>query len=271
VVDDAGVSSPSGVDWGVGHYESTAAQLLPAAREIVEIAGVGAGERVLDVGCGTGNAALEAAARGARVTGVDPAGRLLAVAREGAAAQGLDATFLAGEAAALPVPDGAFDVVLSVFAVIFAPDPRAALTDMVRVLAPRGRIVLSAWVPGGAIARMGQVAGEAVREALGAPPPPPPFAWHDADALGPLAAELGLTLDRHERTLAFTAESPEAYVAAEGDNHPVARTGKQVLLSHGVDEQAFKARLAAVLHEGNEDPAAFRATSRYAVWVMRRG
>src|SRR6266545_2220381 len=70
------------VDWSLGHYEHSASQLLPAAEVVVERAMPVAGERVVDVGCGTGNAALLAAARGARVTGVDPAGRLLEVARD---------------------------------------------------------------------------------------------------------------------------------------------------------------------------------------------
>lgn len=78
---------PRTLDWSLGNYEHTAAQLLPAARVVVDRAAPAAGERVADVGCGTGNAALLAAARGARVTGVDPAPRLLEVAREQAAAR----------------------------------------------------------------------------------------------------------------------------------------------------------------------------------------
>ena len=106
----------------MGRYEKTAEQLLPAARLVVDRAAPAAGERVVDVGCGTGNAALLAAARGASVIGVDPAPRLLDVARAQALAQGVDATFVEGDAAAIPLSDGEADVVLSVFGVIFAPD-----------------------------------------------------------------------------------------------------------------------------------------------------
>jgi ubiquinone/menaquinone biosynthesis C-methylase UbiE len=112
---------PRTLDWGLGNYEQTAAQLLPAARVVVDRAAPTPDERVVDVGCGTGNAALLAAARGARAIGVDPATRLLEVARDAAAARGLNATFALGDAESLPVDDRAADVVLSVFGVIFAP------------------------------------------------------------------------------------------------------------------------------------------------------
>src|SRR5215217_3635803 len=123
-------------DWGVGRYEDTAAQLEPAARVVVDYAAPTAGEHVVDVGCGTGNAALLAAERGARVTGVDPSARLLEVASERAVARDLKAQFVEGEAAGLPIADGDADVVLSVFGVIFASDPRGAVAEMVRVTAP---------------------------------------------------------------------------------------------------------------------------------------
>ena len=110
------------VDWGVGRYERTAAQLAPVAGVVVERAAPQPGERVLDLGTGTGNAALLAAARHATVIGVDPAARLLEVARARAADAGLDATFELGEGAAIPVESGTIDATVSVFGVIFAPD-----------------------------------------------------------------------------------------------------------------------------------------------------
>ena len=198
----------STLDWSVGRYEVTAAQLEPAARVLVDRAAPAAGERVVDVGCGTGSAALLAAERGARVTGVDPAPRLLGVASKQAAERGLDATFARGDAAAIPLADGEADVVLSAFGVIFAPDPRAAAAEMARVTAPDGRIVLSAWNPSGAVHRAVRAAGEAVRSALGAPPGPPPFPWHEREALAELFAPHGFDVAIEEQRLAFTAPSP---------------------------------------------------------------
>ena len=113
---------PPALDWGAGRYETTAERLAPVARVVVERAFPRPGERVLDLGCGTGNAALLAARAGATVTGVDPAARLLQVARERAESEGLDIEFRPGEAGAIPLADGSVDVIVSVFAVIFAPD-----------------------------------------------------------------------------------------------------------------------------------------------------
>jgi SAM-dependent methyltransferase len=258
----------SALDWGHGRYEDTAAQLEPAARVVVERAAPAPGERVVDVGTGTGNAALLAAAGGARVTGVDPAPRLLDVARKEAAARGLDATFVVGDAAALPLADGETDVVLSVFGVIFASDARAAAAELARVTAPAGRIVLSAWIPEGAISEAVRAAGEAVRRALGAPAGPPPFPWHERDVLAELFAPHGFEVSLDEHRLAFTGESPQAYLDAQAE-HPLALAGRAVLEPRGEGE-ALQQRMLAIYEAANEDPDAFRVTSRYVVAIARR-
>ncbi len=258
----------TGLDWSLGRYEGTAERLEPAARVVVERAAPVAGEHVVDVGTGTGNAALLAAARGARVTGVDPAPRLLDVARAEAAARGLDATFVLGEAAALPLAGGEADLVLSVFGVIFASDPQAAAAELARVTAPGGRIVLSAWIPQGAVSEAVQAAGEAIREALGAPAGPPPFPWHDRDALAGLFAPHGFEVTLEEDRLSFTAESPQAYLADGGD-HPLAIAGRAVLEPRG-EGAALEQRMLAIYEAANEDPDAFRITSRYVIATARR-
>lgn len=258
------------VDWGLGHYEHTAAQLLPAARVVVDRAAPAAGERVVDVGCGTGNAALLAAARGALVTGVDPSRRLLEIAREQAAVEGLEATFVLGDAAALPIEDASVDLVLSVFGVIFAPNAPAAAAEMARVSAPAGRIVLSAWIPEGAIHEAVRVAQDAVRQAVGAPPGPPPFAWHDRALLAELFAPYGFEITVKEERHPFTADSPREYLDAESANHPLAVAGRAVLEQRG-DSQALRDKMLSIYEAANEDPNGFRVTSRYIVATARRG
>lgn len=256
-------------DWGLGRYEHVAAQLAPAAEVVVAGAAPQPGERVLDVGCGTGNAALLAAARGADVTAVDPAPRLLGVAATEAAARGLRMRVQPGEAAHVPVPDASMDVVVSVFGVIFASDAQAAAAELVRVTAPAGRIVLSAWIPGSAVGRVNQIAEEAVMRALGAPAGLPDFPWHERDALEQLFAPQGFAVTVHPHALAFTAASAAAFLDSQFENHPLAVAGRGILEQHrtleGVREQAL-----AVLEAANEDPGRFRVTSRYVVATATR-
>jgi SAM-dependent methyltransferase len=257
------------VDWSIGHYEETASQLLPAAEVLVEEAAPLRGERVVDVGCGTGNAALLAAARGARVTGVDPALRLLEVARGRAATEALDVTFLAGEAAALPLADKSGDVILSVFGVIFAPDAHAAAAELARVSADEGRILFTAWIPGSAVSQMNRAAQDAVLRALGAPAPSPPFLWHDPSALNELFAPHGFSLTTKEHSLSFTAASPRDFLDREA-SHPLVVAGRQVLERQGTAEETYT-ELLALLEAGNEDPSGFRVTSRYITAAASRG
>jgi len=256
-------------DWGVGRYESTAERLLPVAHVLIESAALHAGERVLDLGCGTGNAALLAAAQGARVTAVDPAVRLLDAARARAVNEGLDITFLPGEAASLPLGDASMDAILSVFAVIFAPDAAGAAAEMSRVLAAGGRIILSAWIPQGTMFEFTSAASEAVRQALGAPRPPEPFAWHDRDALAGLLAPHGIDVAVEQHSVSFTDVSPAAYLDGQARDHPMAVAGLAVLDGLGQAE-SLRARLLQILETGNEEPTGFRITSRYVVATCRR-
>lgn len=253
------------MDWGVGHYERTAEMLLPTADVLVRAAGVRAGERVLDVGCGTGNAALLAAAEGADVTAVDPSPRLLAVTAARAEQHHLEVTCALGEAASIPAPDRAFDCVLSNFGVIFAADAHASVKEMARVLAFDGRVALTSWLPGGGLGAFAEAAQQLVRSAVGAPPAPPGFAWHEESALATLFLQHGMTTNLggpHELT--FAATSPEDYLDAEMKSHPMAVTGLEVLQQRGHADQALE-HLLEVLRTHNEDPKAFRSTSRYIV------
>jgi SAM-dependent methyltransferase len=252
------------MEWGAGRYEVIAEQLLPAAEVVVDLAGPLDGKTVVDVGCGTGNAALLAAEGGATVTGIDPAQRLLDVASAEAARRGLDATFTVGEAASIPLPDASADVVLSVFGAIFAPDPEAAAAEMARVRAPQGSILLAAWIPGGAVSQAVRFTRETVAEVLGQPPPSPPFAWHELESLSGLFTPFGLTVSLTEHALAFAAPSVDVFMRIEGENHPLAIAARPALEGAGRAEEVRQG-MRRIYEEGNEDPEAFRVTSRYVV------
>jgi SAM-dependent methyltransferase len=249
------------IDWSAGTYELTAAQLAPAAERAVAAARITPGERVLDVACGTGNAALLAAMGGAQVTGVDRAERLLEVAAGRARAAGVAVDWRAGDALALPVEDDAFDAVLSVFGVIFA-DAEPAVAELVRVAAPEGRIVLVTWTREGVIAAGSGVVRRAVAQAGPATDGdagPAPRDWGDPAQLEALFAPHDgvVTVERYAH--AFEAASPEAFADEWMDRHPLWLAARDVL---GPDAYAaLRDPLVAVLAEGNEDPDAFRGTS----------
>lgn len=256
------------MDWNVGEYEHIAAQLLPAAQVVIGHAAPRGDERLVNVGCGTGNAALLAAERGARVTGIDPAQRLLDVAGAEAAARRIDARFLSGEAARLPLADSTAEAIVSVFGVIFAPDAPGAVAEMARIATRGGRIVLSAWMPGGALADVMRVRRDATNVA-GVSGSGPPFAWHDRAALTSAFAPYGFSIDLSEEQLAFTAASPQEFVETELRVHPAWIAARAVLEPRG-EMQAVRDRALDIFETANEDPEGFRVTSRYVVATARR-
>src|SRR5688572_13034656 len=147
----------------------------PAAR-LVTFARIRSGQRVLDVGCGTGVVALAAARIGAKVTGLDLTPELIEHARENAAIAGAEVEWLQGDVEALPFPDASFDVVLSQFGHMFAPRAEVATREMLRVLKPGGRIAFSTWPPEAVTGRVFALVGKHLPPPPGATPPP---AWGD--------------------------------------------------------------------------------------------
>jgi SAM-dependent methyltransferase len=225
---------------------------------------VASGERVLDVGCGTGNASLAAARRGAIVTGVDPAPRLVEVATRRAADEGLRATFSSGNATDLPFETGSFDAALSVFALIFADDAERASGEIARVVRPGGRIVLTTWRPIGPVHEVGRLvrnAAVARNTELGVRSAP---AWGEAEFVRKMFEGRGrVTLT--ERLLPIRAASADAWLADLLEHHPVWRAVGRLV---GPESAAWRDVCDAslrILREGNEDPAAFCVTSRYFV------
>lgn len=256
------------IDWGAGSYEVTAAELEPVAEVVVQRAAPVAGEVVVDLACGTGNGALLAADRGAQVIGVDGASRLVGVARERAKARRVNFDGRTGDLLDLPVDDGSADVVVSVFGVIFAPDPERALAEVARILRAGGRALFSAWVPAGPInamlVAMGQVLGRG-----GQGQAEQRFAWHEPEAVGHLAAGVGLRLDAtFDAKLAIRAASPEAYWEA-GRQHPMAVASRPAMEQARITEDQVREAMTSPLSEANEDPGAFLVHSPYVVHELR--
>jgi len=140
--------------WMTGDYDVFSRFMQKDAEAFYDRLGVAPGTKLLDVGCGAGQLALIAARAGADVTGCDIATNWLERARVRAAEEGLHATFVEGDAEALPFDDAEFDVVASLVGAMFAPRPERVAAEVTRVCKPGGRIVMANWTPTGFIGQM---------------------------------------------------------------------------------------------------------------------
>lgn len=200
--------------WGLGHYPSFAQLLDGAASMTVERSRVSAGERVLDVATGTGNAALWAARAGARVTGLDLSPALLETARERSREEGLEVEWVEGDAEALPFADDEFDRVISVFGAIFAPRHERTASELLRVTRAGGTVALTSWVPDGVMGRM------IAAQSTFIPPPEDaqsPVLWGvEAHARDMLAGAAALSFE--PATVTLLDESVEHYLGNLEEN-----------------------------------------------------
>ena len=193
------MNSDATTTWGIGDYALIAERLEPAASAVVDLAGVSDSDRVLDVATGTGNAALRAASRGAKVVGLDFEPALLDIARARARSANLEVEWVHADLESAPVERASFSVVVSAFGVMYAPDHGAAAAALARACAPGARLALAAWTPGSFMPAM----GAALAPYLPPPPPggTPPSRWGDASAVAELLGRHGID------TRTTTAES----------------------------------------------------------------
>jgi len=207
--DLAAIKKRQQATWASGDYHMIGTQILLSSELLIEALDVHAGERVLDVATGSGNAALAAARRGCSVVGLDYVPALLERARMRAAAEGVTAEFIEGDAEALPFADGSFDVVTSVFGAMFAPDQDQTANELARVCRPAGRIGLVAHTPDGFIGSLFKVNARHV-------PPPAglrsPIQWGTEERLRELFGDRIDGIRLQKRHIIFRYPSPAAYV-----------------------------------------------------------
>jgi SAM-dependent methyltransferase len=207
--DFAAIKQRQRATWASGDFAVVGTTLQIVGESLAEAVDVRAGHRVLDVAAGNGNATLAAARRFAEVTSTDYVPTLLDKGRERAQAEGLDVKFQVADVEDLPFDDGTFDVVLSTFGAMFAPDHERVAHEMLRVLRRGGRIGMANWTPGGFIGRLFKV--------IGAHVPPPaglksPALWGTEAYVGELFRSQAATVRCERRYFNFRYRSAAHWV-----------------------------------------------------------
>ena len=199
---DAALKARHRAMWASGDYAHLAEDLIwDLGPELVRAAGIGRGQRVLDVAAGSGNAAIPAALAGADVVASDLTPELFEAGRREAAEVGVTVRWEEGDAEALPYGDTAFDAVISCLGVMFAPHHQRAADELLRVTRPGGTIGLLSWTPDGFIGRM-----FAAMKPFAPPPPPgaqPPPMWGSEDHVRGLLGPRVTDVRAVKRTVAF--------------------------------------------------------------------
>lgn len=252
--------------WSNGDYGKVAWLTVPLAAQLVHHTGTRPGQSVLDVACGTGHVALEAARMFCDVTGVDYVEGLVEAARRRAAAEGLDVAFEVGDAEALPFADGSFDAVVSAIGVMFTADHARAAAELVRVCRPGGRIGVASWTAEGFIGRLLKTVSTHV------PPPPvalPPTRWGNEDVVREL---LGADVEDVASTTHVVTQrfvSAEAFVDFMLTWYGPTFTAASKLDAHGRAE--LRDDLVALAHDSDHEPGdGFAADWEYRVVTATR-
>ncbi|HVD40379.1 MAG TPA: class I SAM-dependent methyltransferase [Solirubrobacterales bacterium] len=239
--------------WSKGDFAEVAPLVVPVSEKLADSLRLLPDERVLDVACGSGNGALAAARRTwGNVTGADFVPALLERGRERAAAERLRVEFIEADAQNLPFDDASFDVTMSIFGVMFAPDHQKGADELLRVTKPGGRIGVASWCPDGGL----QDFFATIVKHTGGPPPGavPPVLWgdeaHVRELFGDSASDL--RAERLKSRQAF--RSAEHYIDFFRDYFGPIQAAFEAVGAEG--EQALRSDLEAVLDQlsvGDQD------------------
>lgn len=252
--------------WASGNYAAIGSTLQIVGENLVEAAGIEAGQRVLDVAAGNGNAALAAARRHADVLATDYVPGLLDQAASRAAANGLHLRVESADAESLPYEDMAFDAALSVFGVMFAPRQSQVAAELVRVTKPGGTIAIANWTPNSFIGDLFRT----IAKYVPAPPVPSVFHWGSPGALADL---FGPTVDlvTVERTFVFRYTSAEHFVDNFRRYYGPTHKAFAALEAKPDDHEQLAADLVALANAQNRSRSgALAVPSTYLEAIARR-
>lgn len=208
-IDVAAIKARQQSTWSSGDYAVVGTTLQIVGENLCEAMDLRAGQRVLDVAAGNGNATLAAARRWCEVTATDYVPRLLERARERAQAEGLSIATQEADAEALPFEDASFDAVVSTFGVMFTPNQERAAAELLRVCRRDGKVGLANWTPDGFIGQVFKTVGKYV-----APPPglKSPALWGTRARIAELCGEQAGAIDVVERDFVFRYRSAEHWL-----------------------------------------------------------
>ena len=251
--------------WASGDYATLSEYISDVGERVVSQAGVDRGMDVLDVACGSGNAALPTARAGARVTALDLVPSLLDAGRRKAKAAGVEIEWVEGDAEELPFEDDSFDRVFSTFGHMFAPRHRRTADEMLRVCRPGSVIAICCWTPEGS-------AGALLRAGAPYQPPPPEYAsppilWGTEDHVREMfgAAATGFDFQRHTTTIEW--DSPEGFLDFFADRFGPLVTARGML---GERWEEMRRDVLQVFEDRNESPdGGFVLQQEYLMSVVR--
>ena len=251
--------------WDAGDYCSLSPHIADVGQLVVERAAIRPGMTVLDVACGTGNAARPAARMGGRVVALDLVPKLLQAGRVKAESEGLELEWREGDAEELPFENARFDRVMSTFGHMFAPRHQRTAHEMARVCKRGGLIAMATWTPEG-------VAGEIFKASSAYMPPPPDYAsspilWGREDHVRQLFADVatGFTFERHINRIDW--ESLEGFREFFMSRFPPLVTARAMLGDRFAD---IEAEIVEIWRQKNEAAGGrFRLPQEYLLSIVR--
>lgn len=251
--------------WAAGDYAALSEYIRDVGEYLVERVGIDPGIHVLDVACGTGNAAIPAARAGGRVTGLDLVPELLEAGRRKAAQAEVEVEWLEGDVEELPFGDDSFDLVFSTFGHMFAPRHRQTAGEMARVCRDGGAVAICCWTPEGSVGDTLRAAGAYL------PRPPdyasPPVLWGTEDHVREMFdAATGFEFERRVTTIQW--ESVDGFADFFMDRFGPMVTARKLLGDERFSE--LRGDIVEIWSRWNEaDDGSFRLPQHYLLSIVR--